>query len=259
MADSSNLEGRVRALLDRGRDRRPLTRAAAAGIAAAAILMLAPMAALKLYAQVGAGTISGTVMDPSGGVIPGSRVTVRSLGQPHFEVSATSDPAGAYRFKSLPPGEYAVEIAAPGFALMKATAVLVAGAAARVDGRLEVGAVTENLTVTGSRTTAIPKAAGTPQRIKVGGMVQPMRLISKIDPEYPAELQHAGVEGTVIIRAIVSKIGTVLRPQVVNTVDARLAKLAIDAVSNWSYQPSLLNGEPVESLTTISVDFRLGQ
>jgi len=258
MADSSNLETRVRAMLNRGLDRRPLTRTAALAVAVAALLVFAPLAVLQLHAQASGGAIAGTVMDPSGGVVPNCRVTVRSLGDPKFEVTATTDPAGIYRLTSLPPGEYAVEFGARGFSLLKTRAVLVAGAAARLDGNLEVGSITENVTVQGTRNTPAP-AARTPQRIRVGGNVQPSKLIAQTRPEYPAELQQAGVEGTVIIRSIVSTSGTLLNPQVVNTVDARLAKLAIDAVSQWTYQPSLLNGQPVEALTTISVDFRLAQ
>jgi protein TonB len=90
-------------------------------------------------------------------------------------------------------------------------------------------------------------------------MVQASKLVRQPRPEYPADLQQAGVEGTVIIRAVISTGGTVMNPQVVNTVDPRLAKLALDAVGNWVYQPALLNGEPVETQTTISVDYRLGQ
>jgi TonB family protein len=259
MAESSHLETRVRALLDRGRDRRPLTRTSAAGIAVAALLLLAPVAALRLQAQSGGGSITGTVTDPSGAVVPRCRVMVRSLGQPGFEIARITDAVGVYRFTSLPPGDYSVEFATPGFAPLKSKVSLVAGATARIDGNLELGSATEMVMIKGARSAVGAKPAGTPQRIKVGGNVQPMRLLTRQEPEYPAELQQAGVEGTVIIRGVVSTIGTLLNPQVVNTVDQRLARLALDAVSHWTYQPSLLNGEPVESATTISVDFRLGQ
>jgi len=62
----------------------------------------------------------------------------------------------------------------------------------------------------------------------------------------------------VVIRAVVSTTGELLHPEVINTgVDARLAKSALEAVSQWRYQPSLLNGEPVETATTIKLDFQL--
>ena len=52
------------------------------------------------------------------------------------------------------------------------------------------------------------------------------------------------MEGVVRLRAIVGKDGTLLQPRVINSIDPRLAKAALDAVANWLYQPSLLNGEP---------------
>jgi TonB family protein len=216
------------------------------------------MAALKLHAQVDGGTVSGTVMDPSGAVVPRCRVTVRSLGQPTFEVTTASDEVGAYRFKSLPPGEYAVEIAAPGFAMMKTKAVLVAGAAARVDGRLEVGGVTENLTVTGSRTSAAPRPAGVPQRIKVGGNVQSARLVRQPRPVYPPLAKQARISGVVKLGAIISKDGTIQHLEVISG-HPLLVPAALEAVKQWVYQPTLLNGEPVEVQTQIDVNFTLSQ
>jgi protein TonB len=66
------------------------------------------------------------------------------------------------------------------------------------------------------------------------------------------------VEGTVALRAIVSKTGSLLSIVPVKTsVDPRLVSAAIAAVSLWQYQPTLLNGEPVEVITTIDVTFRL--
>jgi protein TonB len=90
-------------------------------------------------------------------------------------------------------------------------------------------------------------------------MVTPLRLLRQTRPVYPPELQQLGLEGTVIMRAVISKNGAVLNPQVINSADPRLAKPAMDAVSQWQYQPALLNGEPVETLTTISIDFHLEQ
>jgi outer membrane biosynthesis protein TonB len=50
-----------------------------------------------------------------------------------------------------------------------------------------------------------------------------------------------------------------MSPQVVNTVDARLVTLALENVARWAFQPALLNGEPVETQTTINIEFKLGQ
>ena len=58
------------------------------------------------------------------------------------------------------------------------------------------------------------------------------------------------------IRAVISMDGEVLSPQVVNTnIDPRLTQLALEAVKQWRYQPTLLNGQPVETATTVTIDF----
>ena len=72
------------------------------------------------------------------------------------------------------------------------------------------------------------------------------------------ELQQLGIEGAVLLRAVISVDGSLLNLEVANTdVNAGLAKAALDAVKQWRYQPTLLNGQPVEVVTTITVDFRL--
>jgi len=64
----------------------------------------------------------------------------------------------------------------------------------------------------------------------------------------------------VIIKAVISTTGEPLNPQVVNTaVNFGLAQAALDAVRQWRYQPTLLNGQPVEVTTTIQVTFELDQ
>ena len=258
MAEGSDLELRVRALLDRGRDRRPLSRRAAVAIATSAVAVLLPFAAITAYAQA-RGTLAGIVQDPSGARVPNCRVTARNEDASNQETTI-ANPAGEYGFASIPPGHYSIEFSAPGFMLAKVPAVVDAGTAARVDARLAIGQVSENVVIRGQKSgAATPRAAGTAQRLRVGGMVSQIKLISQVKPIYPAELQQAGVEGTVMIKAIVSKDGFVLSPKVINTVDPRLAQAALDAVSQWTYQPALLNGEPVEVLTTVTLDFKLDQ
>lgn len=81
-------------------------------------------------------------------------------------------------------------------------------------------------------------------------------LIRKVIPEYPPIAHMAGVEGTVILQAGISKSGTIENLRVVSG-PALLQKAALDAVSQWRYRPYLLNGEPVEVETTVNVRFTL--
>ena len=76
-------------------------------------------------------------------------------------------------------------------------------------------------------------------------------------PSYPAAAELAGVEGTVMLQGIIGKDGSILGLSVLSTPSPDLAEAAMAAVWTWLYRPTLLNGEPVEVITTIDVAFRL--
>jgi protein TonB len=94
-------------------------------------------------------------------------------------------------------------------------------------------------------------------RIRVGGNVQAAKMLRQIQPVYPQIAKTAHVQGTVILHAIIAKDGSVQELQYVSG-PPLLMKSAMDAVRQWRYQPTLLNQEPVEVDTTISVIFTLG-
>jgi TonB family protein len=199
--------------------------------------------------------LAGTVLDPSGAVIPRATISLKNTGGPNEE-AAVSNLAGAYTLPGILPGEYVVTVSAPGFALYQKALILEAGTTATVNFSLTLGNVKFTTEIVGKRPQAAA-AAGTPQRIRVGGNVQPVKLISKVEPLYPADAQAEGIEGTVLLRAVVSKNGSLLNITSISDVDQRLVTAAIAAVSLWQYQPTLLNGEPVETISTIAVAFQL--
>jgi protein TonB len=98
----------------------------------------------------------------------------------------------------------------------------------------------------------------TPQRIRVGGNVQQAMLIKQPRPTYPPLAKQARIQGTVRFNAIIGKDGTIQNLQVVSG-HPLLVPSARDAVIQWVYKPTLLNGEPVEVATTIDVNFTLSQ
>ena len=98
----------------------------------------------------------------------------------------------------------------------------------------------------------------TPQRIRVGGNVQAANLIRKITPVYPPLAKQARIQGTVRFTAIIGKDGTIQNLQLVSG-HPLLVEAARQAVSQWQYKPTLLNGEPVEVVTQIDVNFTLSQ
>lgn len=99
-----------------------------------------------------------------------------------------------------------------------------------------------------------PKA---PERIRVGGNVQQANLIHQVMPVYPEIAKTAHIQGTVILHAIISKDGSVQELQYISG-PPLLMRSAMDAVRQWRYRPTLLNGEAVQVDTTISVVFTLG-
>ena len=97
------------------------------------------------------------------------------------------------------------------------------------------------------------KPAG-PARIS-GGVIAGNILV-KTQPVYPPIAKAAHVGGTVVLHAIISKDGTIQSLQAVSGPDM-LKGAALDAVRQWRYKPYLLNGDPTEVDTTITVNFNL--
>jgi TonB family protein len=265
MAEAGDLEERVRALLDRSRNRAPLSRRAVAAVSVLACALVLPVASVTSHAQAARGALAGIVQDISKARVPGCSVTVKNLDGSNQE-RTTVNAAGEYTFPAIPPGRYVVEVRARGFAITSVQAVVQSGAAARADVTLEVGKISESVTVTRSRPSGSPAAqpaaipAGAPQRIRVGGNVQAAKLVRQPRPDYPDELARLGISGTVMLRAVISITGEPMNVEVTNTtVDPRLAASAVAAVRQWRYEPTLLNGQPVEVVTTIDVTFALEQ
>jgi protein TonB len=102
-----------------------------------------------------------------------------------------------------------------------------------------------------------PKAAA-PQRIRVGGNVQKAMQLFTPTPVYPPLAKQARIQGVVKLNAIISKEGTIEQLSVVSG-HPLLIPSALEAVKKWRYKPTLLNGEPVEVITQIDVNFTLTQ
>src|SRR5688572_15510853 len=113
-------------------------------LAVAAWLMASPAAA----AQIGAGALTGTVVDQAGATVPGATVTFTEIGTNLSRTTVTSDD-GTYRIAGLQPGSYAVRVALDGFRpLVRDGIGLATGETVRLDLQLELGSVAEVITVT---------------------------------------------------------------------------------------------------------------
>ena len=106
-----------------------------------------------------------------------------------------------------------------------------------------------------STPVAVPKVA-TPQRVRVSQGVTQGLLIRKVQPAYPPLARQARIQGTVLLQAEISKDGTIENLHLISG-HPMLAPAAIEAVKQWRYKPYILNGEPVEVETQITVNFTL--
>ena len=102
-----------------------------------------------------------------------------------------------------------------------------------------------------------PPAPKQTQRIKLGGQVVAAKLVAQPQPVYPPLARQARIQGNVVLHAIIDKDGRVGELQVISG-HPLLVQSALEAVKNWRYQPTQLNGDPVEVDTTITVSFVLG-
>jgi len=94
--------------------------------------------------------------------------------------------------------------------------------------------------------------------IRLGGNVAQANLLSRVTPVYPAEAKQNRIQGTVKLEITIDKEGHVAAVSVVGG-PTELIQSATDAVQQWVYRPTLLNGEPVNVLTTVDVNYTLAQ
>jgi TonB family protein len=259
MWSRSQLEERIMRILNNP-DRRGVSRLAAIVLSFGAVVTLAPLASVTLLAQSTI-TYEGNVSDPSGARVPG--VSLRIVEGKNTLTSTVSGADGSYKLAFPTPaiasGPFLLIAEKPGFA---AASYPIGGFGTKRDFirdiALNMGQIRENVLVEGVRTTPRAATSTSPQRIRVGGNVQAANLINRTEPEYPKELQEKGIEGTVELEAIISKEGNMLsvHPRS-RAVDQGLIDAATKAVQTWQYRPTLLNGNPVEIVTTVTVRFLL--
>lgn len=259
MAQASHLEARIRSILKPDLPRGGVSMKLQFGAAAFAACLLTAISVVQAPAQSGAAALSGVVMDATSGRIPNASVIVRNNETKKVEIVRTSE-TGEFVFSTLPPGTYTAEVAKAGFQLFKQEGVVLAASSAqRLTVMLSVGRISETINVTGQRSQVQPADTNRPpQRLRVGGGVQHAKLVRQARPAYPEHLKAAGIEGTVLIEAVIGRDGTIQNVQVLNSmVHADLVQAAVEAVRQWQWEPTYLNGQPIEIVTQITVNFTL--
>jgi TonB family protein len=114
-------------------------------------------------------------------------------------------------------------------------------------------------TTAGSPSANLPPEPPThPTRVTINGNAMAARVLAIVQPVYPKDLQDAHVSGTVILRAVIAKNGSVKELTPLSG-PQQLLPNAMDAVKQWKYQPTVVEGAPVEVSTTINIDFTPGK
>jgi protein TonB len=108
-----------------------------------------------------------------------------------------------------------------------------------------------------SAANATPPKIAAPQKVRISSGVATGNLINKVQPQYPMIAKQARITGAVVLQATISKGGNIENLKVVSG-HPMLINAAMDAVRQWRYRPYLLNGEPVEVETQVTVNFTMG-
>ena len=258
MARASSLERRIVAMLDPSIDRRPLTARSAGVGCVLALAVLLPFATLRLAAQTEPSSFTVQVFDPSGAVLPG--VAVELVDAQKAVRGTTTEGSGRATFAEVAPGDYTIGASIAGFRTLRAP-ITIAGARDRERSIvLQVGELTETVTVRERRPPpgAAPVTGAVVEPLRVGGNIKAPRKLKHTAPEYPTSMRDAGLEGIVPIEALIGPDGTVTSVRILSAdVHPEFARSAADAVRQWEFSPTLLNGEAVEVRMAVSVRFSL--
>lgn len=264
MAQPSQLEVRMKALLDSKLNHRLLPASRVLFAAVLAFALLVPAAAVHALAknETGGektGNISGTVLEPpfnvnvserqaTGRGIRGASVVLINA-KTLKKISTTTGEDGSFEFPSLVPGRYRIIFSKTGF-----TATEIPNLHLKPSGNLTV---VTTISPASEGQPSAPQRAGRSKtlRIRIRGQVEAEKLIYSPPPKYPPIAKIAGIQGTVKLDAVIDKKGNVKDLKVVSG-HPLLAKAALDAVKDWRFKPTLLNGVPVGVETTVTVIFR---
>ena len=159
--------------------------------------------------------------------------------------SSPSIPAVVHETQELPP------------TTAETAGAVVGGVPGGVIGGISSGALSEALSSTSSAAVPVKKFDPAPvKRIRVASRVVEANLIHDVAPQYPPDAGRARIEGTVVLMAVIGTDGSVKDVRVESGLPI-LTQAAIDAVKQWRYKPYMIDGEPVEVDSRITINFTL--
>jgi TonB family protein len=226
-----------------------------ATLATMLVLVTLP-AALVRARQVGPAPLTGTIYDVTGAVMPGVQVSL--IDSNKAKQDATTDASGRFEFPLVAAGQFLLEAKLAGFRSLSQELRLRNEEDWQRAVTLQVGTLQETVTVRETRIgVSGPQAAG-PNPVRVGGNIKPPMKLKDVRPIYPAAMREAGLAGVVPLEAIIGTDGTVASVRVVSAqIHPGLALAAAEAVRQWTFSPTLLNGRAVEVVMNVTVRFDL--
>lgn len=253
MASPSTLHRRIVAMLNPALDRTPPARATVATIAAVALTLVLSLGLVR--AEQTAQTLQGVAYDPTGAVMPGITVTLQTG---DTKATSATDAAGQFVFAAVPPGRHVLEVKVPGFKAYRQELDLQRDGDWERTVTMQVGQVQESIRITGKRGAAPTVAPAGPTPVRVGGNIRPPRKLKDVKPVYPTAMREAGREARVVLDAVIGADGRVMAARVTSPdVHPDFAVAAVDAVRQWQFSPTLLNGAPIDIVMTVSIEFTL--
>lgn len=265
MAGRSNLERRVRAMLNARLNRTPVTRPAFILTVVALLGLTVSIAGLVASSQNQGAAFSGFLVDGLGRGIPGISMVLAGV-EGGVRQDVRSDETGRFAFANVPAGDYQLQVQKPGFASIKTRLTLSAGQSLRQDVALQIGSLTETITVSGGPAKApgqsVRKARKPTQpapdpcsQSTAGGCITPPTKLVDVRPRLPQGYPATGVAASVVIEGRIGTDGFVKDPRPIDSADPGLAGAALEAIRQWQFTPTRLNGVAIETRIVINVHF----
>lgn len=249
-------------MLNAGLNRSPLTRSTCIATTAALLVVTATISGFGASAQSGAASFSGSVMDAIGRILPDAPIVLVNT-QSSAKHDVRSDQTGHFQFADLPAGDYQLKATLPGFGVDQGRVTLGAGQNLRHDVVLQVGSVSESITIGIAGPPQLRESAQKSFQPRVdrcsqsaiGGCIDPPMKIRDVKPRYPQHLWDAGTGGLVKVEGRIGTDGFLKDLRVLAPADPDLANALLDAVRQWQFTATRLDGVPIEVRVDISGRF----
>jgi TonB family protein len=277
IARPSSLERRVTAMLNGSVDRQPLSALAAVAVVVAVLGVTVPIAGLTVFAQTRFATVFGTATDQTGAILVNAALALSNV-QTNARYEVRTNQSGYFELVGLLAGDYVFEVRHVGFENLRENVSLGVGESLQKNVTLRLGSVQETIVTIDGPCNAVqggcaPPVRGTarsaavrtrsdgsgprpcPNPALLGGCIGPPLKLKDVRPLYPRALTGTGMEGTVFIEGQIGTDGKMKNMRITASPHPAFERAALDAVGEWEFQPTTLNGRVVETPIHVSVSF----